>query len=92
MKLSLTDDQHALVTAVSARDAQTPEQWIVQHALGLAELYADEMRVRIGPRRSPRRDAGATTNPTSAHMMVCPHCRIETRAAKTCDNCERALP
>ncbi len=89
--LTITDDQHALLSAVAQREGGSAEQWVLSNALGLAAMVADELRIRIEPRRSPRRDEGAESNPTTAHMMSCPHCRIETRAVKTCDNCDRRL-
>ncbi len=89
--LTITDEQHLLLAAVAGREGGSVEQWLLTNALGVAEIAADDLGIRLAPRRSPRRDEGAESNPTTAHMVTCPHCRIATRAVKTCDNCDRSL-
>lgn len=88
----LTDEQKKLFLAVARRDNQTIEQWVLSNAWALAQLYADELGVRLDARKSPRRDEGAVPRGVSTSGLVkCPHCKIPTRAVDTCDNCDRSI-
>ncbi len=80
--ITLTNAERRALLELAARDDVTIEEWVHRAAMGA-----------VTDLRSPRRDEGAKSRPwgTTPPLVVCGHCRMETRPVKTCDNCEGTL-